>query len=102
MWRVTGDEVWRERGYEIFKAIERHTKTEYGYASVSGVDKEEPLKQNSMPSYFLAETLKYLWLLFRDNDNRYDLDKIVFNTEAHPLPVFKWRKDEIEQFKIPT
>ncbi|KIO32175.1 glycoside hydrolase family 47 protein, partial [Tulasnella calospora MUT 4182] len=27
MWRVTGDEVWRERGYEIFKAIERHTKT---------------------------------------------------------------------------
>lgn len=102
MWRVTGDEVWRERGYEIFKAIERHTKTEYGYASVSGVDKEEPFKQNSMPSYFLAETLKYLWLLFRDNDNRYDLDKIVFNTEAHPLPIFTWRKDEIEQFKIPT
>ncbi|KAG8956302.1 hypothetical protein FRC04_004382 [Tulasnella sp. 424] len=102
MWRVTGDEVWRERGYEIFKAIERHTKTEYGYASVSGVDKAEPVKQNSMPSYFLAETLKYLWLLFRDNDNRYDLDKIVFNTEAHPLPIFKWRKDEIEQFKIPT
>ncbi|KAG9017491.1 hypothetical protein FRB90_001084 [Tulasnella sp. 427] len=102
MWRVTGDEVWRERGYEIFKAIERHTKTEYGFASVSGVDKEEPVKLNSMPSYFLAETLKYLWLLFRDNDNRYDLDRIVFNTEAHPLPIFTWRKDEIAQFKIPV
>lgn len=51
MWRVTGDEVWRERGYEIFQAIERHTKTEYGYASVSGVDKAEPVKQNSMPRF---------------------------------------------------
>lgn len=51
MWRVTGDEVWRERGYEIFKAIERHTKTEHGYASVSGVDKEKPFKQNSMPRF---------------------------------------------------
>lgn len=46
---MTGDEVWRERGYEMFKAIERHTKTECGYASVSNVDTDEPRKHNSMP-----------------------------------------------------
>lgn len=51
-------------------------------------------------SYFLAETLKYLWLLFRD-DGEYDLEKVVFNTEAHPLPVFEWSKDEIRKFSIP-
>ena len=36
-----------------------------------------------MPSYFLAETLKYLYLLF--SEEPVDLEKVVFNTEAHPL-----------------
>jgi mannosidase alpha-like ER degradation enhancer 2 len=37
-----------------------------------------------MPSYFLAETLKYLYLLFAP-DETLDFDGVVFNTEAHPL-----------------
>jgi hypothetical protein len=37
-----------------------------------------------MESFFLAETLKYAWLLFAP-ENRLDLSKVVFNTEAHPL-----------------
>jgi mannosyl-oligosaccharide alpha-1,2-mannosidase len=40
-----------------------------------------------MESFFLGETLKYLYLLFED-DNKIPLDKYVMNTEAHPLP--KW------------
>ena len=40
-----------------------------------------------MCSYFLAETLKYLYLLFSEEDI-IPLDKWVFNTEAHPFPVF--------------
>jgi hypothetical protein len=41
-------------------------------------------KSDLMPSYFLAETLKYLYLLFAP-DSVLDLDKVVFNTEAHPF-----------------
>jgi mannosidase alpha-like ER degradation enhancer 2 len=41
-------------------------------------------KGDLMPSYFLAETLKYLYLLFAP-DSTLDLDHVVFNTEAHPL-----------------
>ena len=37
-----------------------------------------------MPSYFLAETLKYLYLLFAPEETL-DLRAVVFNTEAHPL-----------------
>jgi hypothetical protein len=37
-----------------------------------------------MPSYFLAETLKYLYLIFAPDD-AVDLDRVVFTTEAHPL-----------------
>jgi hypothetical protein len=37
-----------------------------------------------MESFFLAETLKYLYLLFAQPD-ALDLTKVVFNTEAHPI-----------------
>ena len=37
--------------------------------------------------------LKYLYLLFTDED-LVPLDKWVFNTEAHPLPVFNWSDEE--------
>ena len=36
-----------------------------------------------MQSFFLAETLKYSYLLFADG-SKLDLEKYVFNTEAHP------------------
>lgn len=39
-----------------------------------------------MQSFWLAETLKYLYLLFADDD-KLDLDKWVFTTEAHPLRI---------------
>ena len=41
-----------------------------------------------MESFFIGETLKYLFLLFDDSRTLLPLDKFVFNTEAHPLPIF--------------
>lgn len=35
-------------------------------------------------SFFLAETLKYLYML-QSPDHGISLDRYVFNTEAHPL-----------------
>lgn len=41
-----------------------------------------------MDSYVLAETFKYLYLLFADEDDLLlDMDDFVFNTEAHLLPL---------------
>lgn len=39
-----------------------------------------------MESFFLSETLKYLFLLFDPDDAVYQHGKYVFTTEAHPLP----------------
>ncbi|KAI0729958.1 glycoside hydrolase [Fomitopsis betulina] len=89
MWRTTGDEVWRERGWAVFQAIEREAKTNSGYASLLSVEKSPATLKDEMPSFFLAETLKYLYLLFTDED-LIPLDRWVFNTEAHPLPIFQW------------
>ena len=44
--------------------------------------------KDMMESFFLGETLKYLYLLFADVDKQeISLDQWVFNTEAHPLPI---------------
>ena len=53
-----------------------------------------------LDSYFLAETLKYLYLLFSEEDI-IPLDQWVFNTEAHPLPVYEWSEEEKEKYGIP-
>ncbi|KAF8909304.1 glycoside hydrolase family 47 protein [Gymnopilus junonius] len=99
LWKVTGDEKWRSRGWDIFEALERETKTSNGYASLQFVDRIPSQKVDSMPSYFLAETLKYLYLMFLEEDP-ISLDKWVFNTEAHPLPVFNWTAEERIRFNV--
>ena len=38
MWRTTGDVKWRDRGYEIFQAIEKHARTKFGCSTVRGID----------------------------------------------------------------
>ncbi|TFK39934.1 seven-hairpin glycosidase [Crucibulum laeve] len=99
LWKTTGDVRWRERGWSVFKAIEKYTRTKYGYASLASVDDAYPQLKDEMPSYFLAETLKYLFLLFTDEDPL-SLKHWVFNTEAHPLPVFDWSPWEKEEYNI--
>ncbi|KAI6024434.1 glycoside hydrolase family 47 protein [Pisolithus marmoratus] len=99
LWRVTGDVRWRHRGWHVFQAIEREAKTPSGYACVDRVHMKVPVKLDLMPSYFLAETLKYLYLLFLDDDI-VPLDRWVFNTEAHPFPVFSWTPGEETTYGI--
>ena len=85
---LTGDPVYREWGWEIFQAIEKYCRTEYAYGELSNVHVPSNHPNDKMESFFLAETLKYLYLL-QDPDTEIDiLEKHVFNTEAHPLRIF--------------
>ena len=79
--------MYSEWGYEIFTSIEKHCKTMYGYGTYPDVTKEGLKPQDQMESFFPAETLKYLYLLFKPSP-LIDFDKVVFNTECHPLKVF--------------
>ncbi|TDL23978.1 seven-hairpin glycosidase [Rickenella mellea] len=100
MWRTTGEKKWRERGWQIFEALEAEAKTTNGYATLFSVMQSPAILQDSMPSFFLAETLKYLYLMFSETD-LVPLDRFVFNTEAHPLPVFRWTDWEKRKFGVP-
>lgn len=50
------------------------------------VDMNTEEKMDVMESFFLAETLKYFYLLFAP-ENTVDFSKMIFNTEAHPLKI---------------
>lgn len=88
---LSGDPIYREWGWEVFQAFEKHCKLENGaYAGIKDVDPddlEEVEHEDKMETFWLSETLKYLYLLF-DDQATLPLDKWVLNTEAHPLPIF--------------
>ncbi|XP_035418102.1 mannosyl-oligosaccharide 1,2-alpha-mannosidase IC [Cygnus atratus] len=86
MWRLTHDLKYRQWGWEVVKALEKHCRVEAGFSGIRDVYTTVPTHDNMQQSFFLAETLKYLYLLFCEDDVL-SLDDWVFNTEAHPLPV---------------
>ena len=107
LWRFTGDQQWRDWGWDIFRAIDRWCKVDTGgYAGIKEVNVKTPIKDDLQQSFFLAETLKYAYLLFADNDVL-DLNQWVFNTEAHPLKIRKrdpldvWRAYEEAHGSVP-
>jgi mannosyl-oligosaccharide alpha-1,2-mannosidase len=51
LWRTTGERRWREYAWRIFESIEKHTKTESGYASVKIEGNGDLVKKNEMPRY---------------------------------------------------
>lgn len=66
MFRLTGDNYWREKGWKMFQAVDKATRTEIAHSAISDVTSEFPLKIDEMESFWLAETLKYFYLLFAD------------------------------------
>ncbi|KAI0281280.1 glycoside hydrolase [Russula aff. rugulosa BPL654] len=86
--RLTGDKRYRDDGWAIFQAIEKHCRIPSGgYATIINVDEVPVRHEDKMETFLLSETLKYLFLLFSDGDT-IPLSEYVFNTEAHPLPIF--------------
>jgi len=82
LYRTTHDPKYLEMGRRFFEDLIARSRVDAGYTVLDSVTTMK--KGDLMPSYFLAETLKYLYLLFAP-DETLDLDAVVFNTEAHPL-----------------
>ncbi|XP_037336466.2 ER degradation-enhancing alpha-mannosidase-like protein 2 [Pungitius pungitius] len=104
LFRATGDHTYLQLGLDALESIEKITKTPCGYASVK--DLRDHQLDNRMESFFLAETIKYLYLLFdpahflhgggTEGDGSWEeggegggcvlgAGGFIFNTEAHPL-----------------
>lgn len=89
LYRITGDPAWRDTAWDMFESIRRVTETKHAHSAVEDVTRgNAPKKLDSMESFWLAETLKYFYLIFSEPDLM-SLDDYVLNTEAHPLRIPK-------------
>ncbi|KAF2500798.1 seven-hairpin glycosidase [Lophium mytilinum] len=90
MYRITGQQQWQAAAWDMFTAIQKYTQTDLANAALIDVSvtSGEPPKMDSMESFWMAETLKYFYLIFSEPDV-ISLDDYVFNTEAHPFKIPK-------------
>ena len=86
LYHFTGDARYLEMGKEYFDSLVRFCRNDVGYAHLQSVLTGE--QRDAMQSFFLAETMKYCYLIFAPG-NTVDFGKTIFNTEAHPLKIWK-------------
>ena len=82
LYYFTGQSRYLDMGKTFADSLEKYSKTKAGFAALLNVETKQ--KRDAMESFFLAETLKYLYLLYAPKSTL-DLKSVVFNTEAHPL-----------------
>ncbi|MFL6375577.1 MAG: glycoside hydrolase family 47 protein [Pyrinomonadaceae bacterium] len=82
LYSQTHDPKYLAMGKEMFEDIVKYCRTDVAYAGLKSVVTKE--KADYMHSFWLAETLKYFYLLFGP-DKTIDMKTTVFNTEAHPI-----------------
>jgi mannosidase alpha-like ER degradation enhancer 2 len=82
LFQITNHPRYLEMGKIFLDSLKLYCRADEGYAELKSVVTKE--KTDRMESYFLAETLKYLYLLFAPPETL-DFKRTIFNTEAHPL-----------------
>ncbi|KAG5898085.1 hypothetical protein JTB14_001789 [Gonioctena quinquepunctata] len=86
LYTATADPYYLEVGKNVLKSLQKYARVPCGYAAVNDVRTGK--KEDRMDSFVLAETFKYLFLLFADKDDLIlNLDEFIFTTEGHLLPL---------------
>lgn len=103
LYHLTKDPQYRQWGAEILDSFMKYScincddPEKITYTSLHNVINIPTDKKNNVESFWIAETLKYLYLLFQDD---VDLTKDIFNTEAHPFPVMN--QDRLKELNLTT
>jgi len=82
LYHFTKNPEYLRMGETMWRDFVKYCRTDEGYAALKSVLTKE--KSDSMQSFLFAETFKYFYLLFAP-PKTLNFDRVVFNTEAHPL-----------------
>lgn len=86
----THDTIYQNMAWDIFNSLYTYCRANSGYTGLYNVEDTENSQDDREESFFFAETLKYLYLIFDDpKQPRFPFNQWVFNTEAHPLKINK-------------
>lgn len=83
LYHFTGEKKYRKMAEQYWADIKKYCRTPVAFTSVKNVETME--QRDYMPTFFFAETLKYLYLIFSYEQGSFDFDDHIFNTEAHPF-----------------
>lgn len=83
LFKITGDSSFYQMNAQYWSDIKKYCKTDIAYTSIKDVATKE--QKDYMPTFFFAETLKYLYLTFVEDHQSYPFEDYTFNTEAHPF-----------------
>jgi hypothetical protein len=92
LYRITGDKKYRAMVQYYLNSIREKCRTDVAFTALADVRTGK--QDDEMATFFLAETLKYLYLTFAD-DAAFGFDQHIFNTEAHPYDMRQLKPDEI-------
>jgi len=82
LYHFTKNPHYLQMGEMMWHDFVKYCRTDEGYAALKSVVTKE--KSDSMQSFLFAETFKYFYLLFA-SPTTLNFDKVIFNTEAHPI-----------------
>ncbi|XP_071490200.1 ER degradation-enhancing alpha-mannosidase-like protein 3 [Diadema antillarum] len=86
LYKATSDPYYLEVGAKIIDALQNHARVHCGFAGIKDV--RTGSHEDRMDSFVLAETFKYLYLLFAEPEELVlDVDNYLLTTEAHLLPL---------------
>lgn len=83
LYSISGDLEYHRMNERFWKDIKKHCRTEVGFTSIENVVTKK--SKDTMPTFFFAETLKYLYLTFSQSDHGCQFGDVIFSTEAHPF-----------------
>ncbi|KAL6519964.1 Alpha-mannosidase I mns4 [Orobanche minor] len=90
LYKATRNPRYLDAGRDMLASLQYAARCTCGYCHISDVEFHQ--QEDHMESFFLAETVKYLWLLFDlaagpDNLVENGPYKYIFSTEGHLLPL---------------
>ncbi|KJK81769.1 putative mannosyl-oligosaccharide alpha-1,2-mannosidase [Metarhizium anisopliae BRIP 53293] len=92
-YRLTGDKKYQDMAWDAFQQIRKLCRVNDAYAELTDVSKTNGGSfVDEMQSFWMAETLKYLYLTFAADgpvhvQGQGATNQFVYNTEAHPVAV---------------
>lgn len=84
LYQATKNPYYLEIGREMVNKLQSYSRVPCGFAAIANVGTKT--LEDRMDSFFLSETLKYLYLLF-DTNNHFNSNEYVYTTEGHPIPI---------------
>jgi hypothetical protein len=93
MYYFTGEDLYLEMIRNYYGDIREYCRTGIAYAQITSVVSKE--QSDAMSTFFLAETLKYIYLAF-SADTGINPGSYVFSTEAHVFRKSAFTDDRLE------